>query len=88
LRLISRRHWSRDLADEFDSKQIVGFSSELQDSAAQLEKLEVNLEDLRAKKAEAIAAIQVARSKCDQYTKSDVFRLQGASRSPVGVPYA
>lgn len=75
-----------DLADDLDSTQIVGFSSELQDSAAQLEKLEANLEDLRAKKAEAIAAIQVAKSKCDQYTKSDVFRLQGAPRIPVGLP--
>lgn len=44
-----------------------------------MDKLQTNLEDLQAQKAEATAAIMRARSRCDQYTKSDIFRLQGKS---------
>lgn len=61
--------------------QLNAFNAELEDVTSQLEKLQTNLDDLRAQKTEATAAIMRARSRCDQYTKSDIFRLRGLFRS-------
>lgn len=44
---------------------------------ARLRDCTVQLEANKAKKAECESAIAVARGKCDEYTKSDVMRLQG-----------
>ncbi|WVW80635.1 hypothetical protein I302_102621 [Kwoniella bestiolae CBS 10118] len=56
--------------------QINMFNSELEESTAKLTALTSKLEELISTKRECVAAIQYAKSQCDQFTRSDAVRLQ------------
>ncbi|WVO16910.1 hypothetical protein L204_104596 [Cryptococcus depauperatus] len=58
------------------SAQINNFSTELADSKSKLFILTCKLQELNAKRQESVAAINHAKSQCDQYTRSDAIRLQ------------
>lgn len=59
--------------------QISNFNAELSEATAKLDALNVKLKELNSKKQESVSAISVAKSKCDQFTKSDVGKLRGRS---------
>ncbi|KAK4685733.1 hypothetical protein P7C73_g4411, partial [Tremellales sp. Uapishka_1] len=63
-------------AIEEQTAQIQVFSSELAETTSKLEKLDGQLSVTEAKKAEHLSAVSAAKSSCDQYTRSDVTRLQ------------
>jgi kinetochore protein Spc7/SPC105 len=51
------------------------YSSELEESLGKLEALKARLGELKRKKGECEVAISVAKGRCDQFTRSDVLRL-------------
>ena len=61
------------------SVQISGFTAELEDSSAKLDVLLGKLSELEEKKAMFEDRANVARSKCDQFTRSDALRIKGES---------
>ncbi|KAL7420888.1 hypothetical protein Q5752_004842 [Cryptotrichosporon argae] len=52
------------------------FRNEVDEATAKADDLQAKLDELEAVKREHVAAIASAKSKCDQFTKSDVARLQ------------
>jgi hypothetical protein len=64
--------------------QIDGFRAELNESKAKLTALQEKLDELESKKTGCQSRIALAKSKCDQYTRSDVIRFKGESSFPPG----
>ena len=60
--------------------QIDGFTAELDESKAKLMALKEKLDELESKKKGCQGRIALAKSKCDQYTRSDVLRFKGESQ--------
>lgn len=63
------------------STQIEGFTAELNEVSSKLQDLQDKLDEQKRQKAEHLAAIADAKSRCGQFSKSDVAKLQGESGS-------
>lgn len=57
--------------------QINDFTSELNETNTKLAALQQKLDELEQKKKGCQSRIAAAKSKCDQYTRSDILRFKG-----------
>jgi kinetochore protein Spc7/SPC105 len=63
----------------YHSSAIASFTKDLSEASTKLSDQNAKLDKLRAVKAEHTTAINLARGRCDRFTRSDVIRLQGPS---------
>jgi hypothetical protein len=79
------KHKHREEFRLISSAAIEKLQADYEDHDGKLQEVTIQLDAYRVKKAECEDAIAAARSKCDQYSRSDVARLQGKSAAPASI---